>query len=674
MPVPVTAEVGSAEPRSLSMLGLVRKFRQVNDTMQNRNFCFILGAGTSVTSGIKSASKMVEEWIETLYREATNHTGALPADWATDKTLGITGFDPKDQAGSYSALYRRLFEHDPDVGYAYLEEQMKSADPSFGYSVLGRILAVTRHRVVITVNFDNLVADSVSLFSQTYPLVCGHELLAPFVTDKLRRPLVLKVHRDLLLSPMSTPDEIQKIDQGFSDAISRLLKNYTPIVIGYGGNDGSLMRCLEELPEKSIPGGIYWCYRDGSGPPERIRKVVAKHKGHLVSIMGFDELLMQFGNELGFDVPDQYVRDRAELRAQRIVKQAQELAEKIKKRDEEALRAAAAVTTLDKPLALKAETDAVTDAMSSTMQRKGAGKRWWQWENEANAEPDLAKRSVIYQQAIEELPKSAELLGNYANFLTDIRKDHDAAEAMYKRAIKIDPNDADYLGNYANFLTDIRKDHDAAEVMYKRALDADPNDADYLGSYANFLTDIRKDHDAAEAMYKRALDADPNHANNLGSYANFLTDIRKDHDAAEAMYKRALDADPKHANNHGNYACLLFAAGRVAEGLAKLDEAFANLVRGKPSAVNEECWMYAYCCWPVEKHTQALSQLKTLLLQTEIRTGEWDFSGVIAQAEKMNHPEANWLPKLAEVVSGRATPATLNKWAAWKKAAPEQGP
>lgn len=56
-----------------------------------------------MTSGIKSASKMVEEWIETLYREATNHTGALPADWATDKTLGITGFDPKDQAGSYSA-------------------------------------------------------------------------------------------------------------------------------------------------------------------------------------------------------------------------------------------------------------------------------------------------------------------------------------------------------------------------------------------------------------------------------------------------------------------------------------------------------------------------------------------------------------------------------------------
>src|SRR5687768_7788236 len=110
MAVPVIAKVGGTEPRSLSMLGLVRKFRQINDTMQNRNFCFILGAGASVTSGIKSANRMVDEWIDVLYREVTNYTGAVPNGWATDETLGITGFDTNDPAGSYSALYRRMFE------------------------------------------------------------------------------------------------------------------------------------------------------------------------------------------------------------------------------------------------------------------------------------------------------------------------------------------------------------------------------------------------------------------------------------------------------------------------------------------------------------------------------------------------------------------------------------
>src|SRR5687767_881147 len=135
---PDKGKVGKTEPQSLSMLGLVKRFKQVNDTMQNRSFCFVLGAGASVTSGIKPANKMVEDWIETIYRETTNHPGAVPTDWATAKTLGIETFDPKDPAGSYSALYRKMYENDPDAGFAYLEEQMKNVEPSFGYSVLGR--------------------------------------------------------------------------------------------------------------------------------------------------------------------------------------------------------------------------------------------------------------------------------------------------------------------------------------------------------------------------------------------------------------------------------------------------------------------------------------------------------------------------------------------------------
>jgi protein O-mannosyl-transferase len=657
------------ESQPLSMLGLVRKFRSVNDTMQNRNFCFILGAGASVTSNIKSAGSMVTEWVETLYREATGHPGAVPEGWATGTTLRIKDFDPKDPAGSYSALYRRMYEGDPDAGYAYLEEQMKNAEPSFGYSVLGRILAETRHKVIITVNFDNLVADSVALFSKSYPLVCGHELLAPFVTDKLRRPLVLKVHRDLLLGPMSTPEEIQKIDKGFSDAIGRLLRNYTPIVIGYGGNDGSLMRCLDDLPENSIPGGIYWCYREGSPqPPERIRRVVAKHRGRLVSIMGFDELLMQFGNELGFGVPEQYVLNRAKERADRIVKQAQELQERIRKRDEAAMRSSSVPPIPADPAGVPDELDAVTEAMSSTMRRKDGDKRWWQWNAEANAESDPLKRDDVYQQALKALPDSVPLLGNYANFLTDVRKDHDAAEALYKRAIEAYPKDENALGNYAVFLTEIRGSHDAAEAMFKRAIDADPNDAASLSNYAKFLNDIRKDHDTAETMCKRAIDADPTDANALGAYALFLTDVRKNQDAAEAMYKRSLDADPKDADNLGNYARFLFSAGRLGEGNNALNLALNALKPDKVLQVDIECWMYAYCFRPTAGRHEALKQLKRLMRETDIRTGDWDFSGVIKQAVQLKHPEAEWLPRLAEVLAGRAEPVTLDAWPAWQAA------
>jgi tetratricopeptide (TPR) repeat protein len=175
-------------------------------------------------------------------------------------------------------------------------------------------------------------------------------------------------------------------------------------------------------------------------------------------------------------------------------------------------------------------------------------------------------------------------------------------------------------------------------------------------------------------MYKRAIEANPKNAISLGNYANFLTDIRKDHESAEAMYKRAIEIDPKSANMLGNYARLLFSAGRVKEGLANLEAAIANLSEDDTTpTLPEECLMYAHCCGPPEKRTEALTRLKTLLLQTDIRTGEWDFSGVIDQAKRMNHPEAEWLEKLAKVLSGQAMPATLDDWAAWKNVGPKEG-
>ena len=147
------------------------------------------------------------------------------------------------------------------------------------------------------------------------------------------------------------------------------------------------MGCLEGLPEASIPGGIYWCYRKEQ-PPERIRKVVARQNGHLVNIMGFDELLMMIGEELMYPVADEYVLDRAKERSGRIVKQMQELREKIKKLDEETQRHAAKAGSPEVASSAKEETEAVASAMSSTMHRQGKTKRWWQWEREAEAASD----------------------------------------------------------------------------------------------------------------------------------------------------------------------------------------------------------------------------------------------------------------------------------------------
>ncbi|WP_130471554.1 tetratricopeptide repeat protein, partial [Candidatus Magnetaquicoccus inordinatus] len=142
------------------------------------------------------------------------------------------------------------------------------------------------------------------------------------------------------------------------------------------------------------------------------------------------------------------------------------------------------------------------------------------------------RRAEWFAQSYALAPNDADILGNYANFLNNIRQDYARAEELYERALSVYANHANNLGNYALFLQTIRQDYDRAEELYERALSVDANHATNLGNYANLLDNIRQDYARAEELYERALSADANHANNLGNYALFLQTIRQDYDRA----------------------------------------------------------------------------------------------------------------------------------------------
>jgi tetratricopeptide (TPR) repeat protein len=63
----------------------------------------------------------------------------------------------------------------------------------------------------------------------------------------------------------------------------------------------------------------------------------------------------------------------------------------------------------------------------------------------------------------------------------------DTAEALYKRALEADPKHAAGHGSYAIFLSQVRKDMNAAEIHHRRAIEANPVNNDELGNYAQIL-------------------------------------------------------------------------------------------------------------------------------------------------------------------------------------------
>lgn len=173
-----------------SLRGFVEEFGGIDIRMPERRFVFVLGAGASKASDIPTGIELIDIWLTELRERESSHGTGQMEEWASAERLRIPDFTYSNRAAFYPQVYARRFEHDPESGYAYLEKLISGKEPSFGYCVLAHILEASRHKVVVTTNFDNLVADALSIFTDTAPLVVGHESLATFCVPEPRRPVV----------------------------------------------------------------------------------------------------------------------------------------------------------------------------------------------------------------------------------------------------------------------------------------------------------------------------------------------------------------------------------------------------------------------------------------------------------------------------------------------------
>jgi tetratricopeptide (TPR) repeat protein len=521
-----------AAPQEIKLKRLLQYFNRNTHNSQSegskpdsskseRRFCFIIGSGASVPSGIPTGGALVRRWVEELRKEFE--------ETELNTWFKQIGYQEEKAAEFYPQVYEKKFEIDPDEGYDELAQLMERKEPSCGYSVLVQILANTQHNVVITTNFDTLTEDAMFTYTDKRPLVCGHESLSGFIRPFTRRPIIAKIHRDLFFAPKNRRDDIDKLDDQWVNSLKNIFEYYTPIVIGYGGNDGSLMGFLEKLQLK----GIFWCYREADGKPgKRILKLVEQHKGFIVPIEGFDEMMIQLNTQLGFALLDKQILEVAQQKADNYRKQI------------EAIQGRQQVGKDTK------------EALVKTIKSKEGTKTWWDYMLLIKAEKDRNKQEQIYQEGINTFPGSKELLHNYAS-LSFIHKDYDKAEHYYKKALEIDPNYTYALNGYGALCYEKLKDYDKAEQYYKKAFEIDPNYATALYNYAELLKDIRKDYDQAELYYKKVLEIDSNDTDALNDYANLLKDIRKDYDKAELYYRQAIESDQGHIKSLEDYATFL---------------------------------------------------------------------------------------------------------------------
>jgi protein O-mannosyl-transferase len=501
------------------------KYRLSDD---KHKFAFFLGAGCSVSSGIPAAKELVIKWLKIFYFE---ETGKEASKNESEYKQWLSGKYPEFTEENCSKLYGKvikdLFPHKAERK-AEFERLIQNKDPAFGYGVLAQLVGNSPRgeycNIILTTNFDDLVADALYIYSRRKPLVVAHESLTGFIRLTSKTPIVIKLHGDVILDIENTDDETKQIAEPLKNKLRDILKETGIIFIGYGGNDEGVLKILNGLPKDHIKNGVYWVNEQLPDNKEFLQWL-RDREAIWVKVDDFDKLMLYLFNEFNLQNPD-------ENRFKELMKN---YFDTIKK--------------LNHELKGDKEKEIINDLVKDTH---------WKFilESMKFLQTDPKRAENIILEGIQKYPNSTNLYDTYASFLVH-QGEFEKAEKVFLKLIELSPRDTEYYNDYAFFLMDSRKDYDKSEKYFEKALDLDPTNANTASNYAAFLMDIRKDYKNAEEYYLKSLNLDQNNASLISRYAIFLTEIRKNYNKAEELFLKSLEIDPKDANIACDYAIFL---------------------------------------------------------------------------------------------------------------------
>ena len=570
----------------ISVNQLVKAVREGRSNSER--FCFIIGSGASVSSGIPTGAGLEAQWMKemeespgldeigevakTLEEHLEYKFEEIREAWEETKKSGTPL--PSDY---YFDLYKLRFFPNHRNGYHYLEKIMANRNPGFGYHPLALMLTDgSGSNLVITTNFDSLIEDALFFYTDDKPLVINHELLAEYAGDpNIKRPVIAKVHRGIFFDPLNQPEETNGLKGIWRDVLASVFQSYTPIVIGYGGGDNSLMNFLEDS-ELKMKHGIYWCYLEKYGlPSEKIQRLIKDKNGYLVRTAGFDATMLAFGNALfpdkiGVHEAEEYLNRRTSEQIVNYEKEYKRLTEQEHLDTEK--DAAGPINESENEF--KQEIEKMMERTAATEKERKERNRMTAWDY--NREGDRCYSLKQYKEAVENYTRAIQLQANNSIFYNnrgcsyDNLGEYDKAISDYNKAIELDPENSTIYNN-RGYLYFTLREYDKAILDLEEAIRLDPNNADAYGDRGYLYGDLG-DCDKAIGDYSRSIELNPNNAD---TYVNrgYVYDQLKKYNEAISDYCRAIELDPDNAVAYNNRGGIYIVLGRTDEAISDLNKA-----------------------------------------------------------------------------------------------------
>lgn len=287
------------------------KFKRSLIISKNDKYAFLLGAGSSITSGIQSAYDCIWEWKKMIYQTSNNISSELIENFRNKKNQEIIQnwldnqgrFPPNGSEIEYSFYANECFPIDEDRR-KYFQKICSNAQPSIGYKATALLAKSGFVDTIWTTNFDDLMRDAcISQRFQSIDITLENTSRIINRAQNSSELPILKLHGDFKFGDLkNTESELKTQDEVFREKMIEYLKDKHLIVFGYSGRDHSLMNTLRELYSKDGGGRLYWCgYKENKS--EVVKDLILsanerKTRAFYIATEGFDNAIYQIAQLL----------------------------------------------------------------------------------------------------------------------------------------------------------------------------------------------------------------------------------------------------------------------------------------------------------------------------------------------------------------------------------------
>ena len=290
----------------------------------NRNtaYAMFLGAGASISSGVKSAADCIWEWKRQIFLTKNPGLRSQISDFMLpavrekiQNSLEDTGNVPESLDQEYSYFAEKCFPLAEDRR-RFFQDLCHKAEPFVGYRVLALLAESEIIKSTWTTNFDGLVAKAATLMSVgCVAIETGLESTERASRQKARGELlVTALHGDYRYGQLkNTVEELQNQDEKLREALAYRCIDESLIVIGFSGRDKSIMEMLESVYSKPGHGRLYWCGYGDDEPLDAVKILLnlANSNGRTavyIHTKGFDEVALRIALQCFEDDPSKSKR------------------------------------------------------------------------------------------------------------------------------------------------------------------------------------------------------------------------------------------------------------------------------------------------------------------------------------------------------------------------------